>query len=322
MGKLPLVSIITPSYNQGEFIEDAILSVKNQRYQNIEHIIVDGASSDNTLAIIKKYEGTYNLRWVSEPDNGPVEADNKGIAEAQGEILVLFDADCLYFPWTVSVVAEYFKQHPEVELIYGDIIYMDLATGMNWLAFCPQFSLPFLRRSGTLPTPAAFFCESVVEKVGLLDENLRWGADYEYWIRVSEQCEVLKIEEFLAVDRLHPERRRVRLRQQIHRETKRVRQRYGGTKGMMKYPFKIADMSRRFAATRFSKIKFVFYYWTKARRSSHVSLPYPYRNLLEFSGFQVVSWAKFLITLLPRGYWKYKGNWFMLEVAWKSRGKD
>lgn len=85
--KLPLVSIITPSYNQGLFIEETILSVKNQTYPLIEHINADGGSTDNTLDIIKKYEHTYNMQWVSEPDKGQSNAVNKGWKMAQGEIL-------------------------------------------------------------------------------------------------------------------------------------------------------------------------------------------------------------------------------------------
>lgn len=79
--KNPLVSIITPTFNQGDFIEETILSIKNQRYPNIEHIIIDGGSKDNTLDVVKKYEGTYNMRWISEPDEGMYHAINKGLAQ-------------------------------------------------------------------------------------------------------------------------------------------------------------------------------------------------------------------------------------------------
>src|SRR4030067_3134955 len=93
---LPLVSIITPSLNQGEFIEETILSVKNQTYENIEHIIVDGGSTDDTLNILKKYAGSYRMRWLSEPDNGMYQAINKGMRLANGEILAYLNSDDLY----------------------------------------------------------------------------------------------------------------------------------------------------------------------------------------------------------------------------------
>lgn len=316
MANLPLVSIITASYNQGEFIEDAILSVKNQLYQEIEHIIIDGASTDNTLAVIKKYEGTYNMRCISEPDDGPIEATNKGLRQAQGEILGQLPTDDLYLPWAVSVIVEYFKQHPDVELVYGDAINMNLETGTNRLALYPRYSLPFLKRRGILPSIATFFRKSILEKVGLLDENLGVGGDYEYWIRAAEQCEVSRIDEVLAVDRLHPKSRRVRLRQAIRKESKEVRQTYGAPRGIKKYPCRIMDLLQPFVARRFLRIKFAFYYWTKrGETSSGDSLPYPWQNLMEFPGFQVISWIGFLVMMLPWAVNRYRKNWFILSTG-------
>ena len=102
---LPLVSIVTPSYNQGKFIEDTILSVKNQSYPNIEHIVVDAGSTDGTLKILRKYEKEYNLKWVSEPDEGQSDAVNKGFEMAKGEIVDWINSDDVYFDtMTISYV--------------------------------------------------------------------------------------------------------------------------------------------------------------------------------------------------------------------------
>jgi len=185
MEKLPLVSIIIPSYNQGEFIEDNILSIKNQNYPDIENIIIDGASTDNTLTVIRKYEGTYNMRWISEPDDGSLAAVNKGLCKAHGDILAYLPADDLYLPWTVSAAVEYFEHHPGVEVIYGDMININLGTGRNRLVLYPHFTLPSWRRRGVLPTPAVFFRRSVVEKVGLFDESI--VGDAEYWLRIGRR---------------------------------------------------------------------------------------------------------------------------------------
>ncbi len=316
MKELPLVSIVTPSYNQGEFIEELILSIKNLDYPNIEHIIVDGASTDDTLAVIKKYEGTYNMRWTSEPDSGTLEAVNKGWRKAHGEIFTYLCADDLYLPWTVSVVVEYFKQNPEVELIYSDMVNIDLEMGLNRLAFYPQVNLPImLRMKGLVPSPTAFLRKSVVEKVGLHDENLRFGAEYEYWIRVVQQCKVIKIEEVLAVDRCHLKNIRTRNRQQLLEEQEIVKQRYGMPTSIMRYPIKSVYTVRGYVDRGILAIKFAFYYWMRRRKSSPKNtVPYPWQHLMEFSGFKVVSWFVFLIMMLPWTTKRYKKNWFLFNV--------
>jgi len=315
MQELSLVSIITPSYNQGEFIEETILSIKNQDYPNLENWIIDGASTDNTLDVIKKYEGTYNMRWISEPDGGCIEAVNKGLRKAKGEILAYLCADDCYLPWTVSVIVDYFKHHPEVEVVYGDMINVNLETGRNRLFIYPPFNFPYLVRSGYLPTPAVFFRESVVEKVGFFDENLHLAEDCEYWSRVGKQCTVSKVEEVLAVERNHPKTLRASQRQPLRETVKAIRQSYGAPKGIKGFPFKIVDLLRPFVFRRFLRTKFLFYYWTKTRESSsRGSLAYPYQNLIGFSGFRVISRTGFFIMMIPWVNKKYKGNWFMLNI--------
>jgi glycosyltransferase involved in cell wall biosynthesis len=119
----PLVSIVTPSYNQGQFIEETTLSVKNQDYPNIEHIVVYGGSTDEILEILKRYEGTYNLRWISEPDEGHADAVNKGFAMAKGEIISWLNSDDVYFDkGTISSVMEAFQRHSEADIVYGNCV--------------------------------------------------------------------------------------------------------------------------------------------------------------------------------------------------------
>jgi len=313
----PLVSIITPSYNQRGFIEDTLLSIKDQDYPNIEHIIVDGGSTDGTLDVLKKYEGTYNMCWISEPDSGMYEAINKGLCKARGEILAYLNTDDLYLPWTVSVVVEYLKQHSQIELVYGDLVNIRLETQRNTLRFYPKFNLSFLIRKGTLGQPTVFFRKSVAEKVGLFDESLKLVGDCEYWIRVGKQCNVSKIEEFLAVTRDHPMSLREKRQQQLIEELEHVREKHGAPRRPNKDSFGILEQIHSICAWtgRCMMMKFLLYYWLKAKRSlSGHSSPYPWRRLIEFPGFRVVSWKNLLMITTPLLNRKCKENWFILDT--------
>lgn len=315
--KLPLVSIVTPSYNQGRFIEETILSVKNQTYPLIEHIIVDGESTDNTLDIIKKYEHSYNMQWVSEHDNGMYEAINKGLRKAQGEILAYLNTDDLYLPWTVSVVVEYLNRHPEIQLVYGDLININIETQRNTLRFYPKFNLSFLLRRGTLGQPTVFFRRSTLEKVGLFDESLKLVGDCEYWIRVGKQYKVSKIEEILALARDHPMALRKTRQRQLLEELEHVRERHGAPKRSRKYFVRLLDQLRSNCALgeRFMMVKFLFYYWRKVRGSlTSNCLSYHWQRLIEFPGFHVVSWTNFFMIMTPLLNRKCEGNWFTLDM--------
>lgn len=164
----PTVSVITPSYNQGAFIEEAIKSIKQQSYPYIEHIIVDGGSDDNTIEILKKHEGTYNMRWVSEKDLGMYEAVNKGIAMSKGSILSYLNSDDLYFPWTVETVVKHFAEDPSLGLVHGDLASIDLTAVEPALSviFYPPFNLGRAIRIGSIVQPTAFWRRSVYEKIG------------------------------------------------------------------------------------------------------------------------------------------------------------
>jgi len=230
--KLPLVSIITPSYNQGQFIEDTILSIKNQDYPNIEHIIVDGGSTDNTLDIIKKYEGTYNMRWISEPDNGQADAVNKGFKMAKGEIIGWLNSDDVYL-WkkTLTKVVDAFLSNM-VEIIYGHILLIDANNNALKVQSFPNFNLHRMLRGCYIGAPAAFLRRKVIDQ-HTLDITLEYAMDYEFWLRLAiKGYKFLRINEILACDRVHIQRKIIKYKAETDKESTMVRRRYGQSFGL------------------------------------------------------------------------------------------
>ncbi|MFQ5823490.1 MAG: glycosyltransferase family 2 protein [bacterium] len=201
--KYPLVSIITPSYNQARFIEAAIQSVLAQDYSNIEYIIVDGGSTDGTQEILKRYDS--QLRWLSEPDQGQADAINKGFQLAQGEILAWLNSDDLYESHAVSQVVAAFQQAPEVHLIYGNGYLID-TSGRKKKEFAPvqPFNLwKLIYWWDFILQPTAFFRRAVLDKIGFLDTSLKYCLDWDYWIRIGSQFKVKYIPKYLAYSREH-----------------------------------------------------------------------------------------------------------------------
>jgi glycosyltransferase involved in cell wall biosynthesis len=200
----PLVSIVTPSLNQGRFINGAIESVAAQDYPAIEHLVMDGGSDDETLEILARHSS--RLRWVSERDRGQTVALNRGFRLTSGEIVSWLNADDLLLPHAVSAVVDAFRSDPEVMLVYGDGTFID-ATGRYVAPF--RFSEPFnLRRlievHDYILQPAAFLRRSALEAVGYLDETLSWCMDWDLWIRIGERFRVRYLPIPLATVRLHP----------------------------------------------------------------------------------------------------------------------
>jgi glycosyltransferase involved in cell wall biosynthesis len=203
--ELPLVSIVTPSYNKGKFIEETILSIKNQTYPRIEHIIIDGGSTDDTVNIIKKYEGTYNMQWVSEPDEGQSDAINKGWRMSKGELLAYLNADDTYMPEAVETAVKFLVEHLDIMMVYGvcniinehsevigqcSLMELDLAE-----LVCFHFGIP---------QPAVFFKRRVLDDIGYLDTNLHMAMDADLWIRIGLNFKTKNIPQLLANFRMCP----------------------------------------------------------------------------------------------------------------------
>lgn len=206
MSSLPPVSIITPSFNQANYLEETILSVLNQDYPQLEYIIIDGGSTDGSVDIIRKYEERLAY-WVSEPDLGQSHAINKGLQRAKGGILAWLNSDDIYCPGAVRVAAEFLDSHPDVSVVYGAANIID-ADGRVMLPMKREdFDLArcLARLVTPIHNPAAFFRKDLTRQIGLLDERLHYIMDFDYWIRTAlAGLEIRRIPETLALFRLHP----------------------------------------------------------------------------------------------------------------------
>ncbi len=241
----PLVSIVTPSYNQGKFIEDTILSVKNQDYPNIEHIVIDGGSSDNTLEILRRYEKGYNLRWISEPDEGQSDAVNKGFGLAKGEILGWLNSDDCYFSKdAISYVVAKFEELRDTAVIYGDSIHISESNLV--LRHCysgtPWFSRHRLLRYDFIAQPSAFFRKVVIQDYEV-DVNIDLPMDYEYWLRlVKDGLKFKHVNKILSAIRRHSTAKTISRRQEAKVEGKKVQERYGQKFGVRYYLLRLVDL--------------------------------------------------------------------------------
>jgi len=222
----PLVSVVTPSYNQGRYIEKTIQSVLNQDYPNLEYIVVDGGSSDNTVEILKQYEG--RLTWISEKDRGQADAINKGFYMAKGEIVAWLNSDDTYLPGAVHKSVRYFEAHPEVGMLYGEGYHIDADGELIERYYSEPFDYKRLSEVCFICQPTVFLRAEVIRTVGPLDVTLDYCMDYEYWMRIAKQFRIGYLEEFLANSRLHLDTKTLSKRVEVHQETLQVVKRHYG----------------------------------------------------------------------------------------------
>jgi len=185
----PRVSIVTPSYNQAQFIEETIRSVLLQGYPDLEYIIIDGGSTDGSVEIIRKYE-PWLAYWVSEPDRGQSHAINKGFARATGEICAWLNSDDVYVPGAVSKAAYFLSQYPECALVYGDCDCIDQQSNCLSRMRAMPFDLQQQLLGNLIPQPTAFLRAAMLQSLGALDESLHYVMDYELWLRIGSQWPV------------------------------------------------------------------------------------------------------------------------------------
>ena len=218
---MKLVSIVTPSYNQALYLEQTIQSVLEQAYPRIEYIVVDGASTDNSFEIIKKYNDRLAY-WISEKDSGQAEAINKGFARARGEILAWLNSDDYYLPDTVSAVVRCFEENPDVVMAYGDMLAVDgNGQTINLLKY-KQLSLEDLLSFQIIGQPSVFFRRSALEKTGLLDTSFHFMLDHHLWIRLAQEGTIMHMPQVWSAARYHAQAKNRARAAEFGREAFRV----------------------------------------------------------------------------------------------------
>lgn len=200
----PLVSVITPSFNQAHYLEATIQSVLSQDYARIEYIVIDGASTDGSLEILRKYQGRFAY-WISEKDNGQADAINKGLSRANGEIIAWLNSDDYYLPKTISAVVEAFEESPDVLMVYGDVLAVDEhGQTINALKY-KQFSLQDLLCFQIIGQPSVFFRRKAYEKTGRLDPTFHFLLDHHLWLRIAQQGKIMHVPQTWSAARYHAE---------------------------------------------------------------------------------------------------------------------
>ncbi len=226
---LPLVSIITPSFNQAHFLESTICSVLDQDYPNIEYIIVDGGSNDGSVEIIRRYSDRLAW-WVSEKDRGQTDAINKGFAHAKGAILAWLNSDDTYEKNAVREAVAFLLDHPEVGLVYGNANFIDEAGQMIGHFPAAQTSYRRLRRGYVhIPQQSSFWRADLWRKVGPLDPSFYFAMDYDLWVRLAALAPVQYLPRLWANFRLHTRGKTITADDRCWPEMLKVHYRDGGS---------------------------------------------------------------------------------------------
>jgi glycosyltransferase involved in cell wall biosynthesis len=222
----PLVSVVTPSLNQARWLPEAIESVRRQTYPGVEHIVVDGGSSDGTVELLRAAEG---IRWVSEPDAGQSHALNKGFALATGQILGWLNADDAYEPDAVDAAVDALTE-TKAAVVYADVTRVnDDGRNPRRIRSRPQWRLwTELNLGCGIYSPAVFFTRDALEAVGGIDETLNLTMDYDLWLRIGKRFPIHHVDAEWAVQRIHDEAKTIRQGEEFWPERLAVSRRHGG----------------------------------------------------------------------------------------------
>lgn len=231
MKKLPSITVITPSFNQGAFIKETIDSVLEQNYPYLEYWVIDGGSKDKTISILKSYG--KKVKWISEKDKGQTDAINKGMKKAKGEIVCYLNSDDVFMPGTLLKVGETFAKNKNCLWLTGDYMIID-EKGKEIQSFVSKYKT-FFRSIGIanalfvlnyINQPSTFWKNSVFKKIGLFDQSLRYCMDYDFWLRLQKLHRPVIVPDILSKFRIHAQSKGGSQYKQQFKEENEVQRRY------------------------------------------------------------------------------------------------
>lgn len=226
MSHEPLVSILTPSFQQGAWLADNLRSVAGQTYRNLEHVVMDGGSDDNTRELLER-ASEPRLRWWSEPDRGQSHALNKALSVSRGEIVGWLNSDDAYFgPAVIQAAVDIFRRLPDVAVVYGHAALVNADGLLLHLIWVPPFSRRLLLLHDFIPQPAAFIRRSALGDF-IADEGFDFAMDYELWLRLAATSPFARMNRIAAIDRHHALRKSARMMGTLEKDLERLRERYG-----------------------------------------------------------------------------------------------
>lgn len=226
----PTVSIITPVFNRVESIGDTVTSVSLQTYGDVEHIVVDGASTDGTVEVLERLGGRLGVKWTSEPDEGMYDAINRGLELATGSVIAYLNSDDLYFPWSVQAAVAALEGPSD--MVFGDLAVMSKSvdsgpTGLT-LQFYKDWHTGFYTHFSCPAQPTFFWKREVYERIGGFSRDFRLIADCDYWLRAAEAgCKIEHLREVLAIQTEHPGTLRNQHAERLATEFRMLRGRHG-----------------------------------------------------------------------------------------------
>lgn len=225
----PKISVVVPSFNQGRFLQETLRSVIDQQYENLELIVIDGGSTDDSVEIIQKYAPSLSY-WVSEPDGGQTKGIIKGFKRSTGEIQCWLNSDDLHEPYTLREVAQYFLCHPGIDAVFGNALWID----ESGRSLREQREIPFnkfiwLHTYNYVPGMSMFWRRAIYERVGGLDPMFDLAMDADLWIRFAHAGRIDHVRKVWSRMRFYASQKNRQFRERSNYEDSVIRRRYWGT---------------------------------------------------------------------------------------------